>query len=106
MSGWVQSGIEAPGGATCARDLVRYVLLVCATCRTENVCQFYYCWLCGTQPFQGPPAPRDPDATAVRIDVGKLEARRAVVLAVMTERPAQRRKCKIADDVDAFLLAR
>ena len=95
---WVQSEIEASGGATCARDLVRYVF--CETCRTENVGQFNYCWFCGTQPF------RDPDATAVRIDVGKLEARRAVVLAAMAKRPGQRRKSKIGDDFDAFLLAR
>ena len=95
---WVQSGIEASGGGTCARDLVRYVL--CTACRAENVGQFNYCWFCGTQPF------RDPDATAVRIDVGKLEARRAVVLAAMAKRPGQRRKSKIGDDFDAFLLAR
>ena len=42
----------------------------------------------------------------MRIDVGKLEARRAVVFAAMPERPGQRRKSKIADDFDAFLLAR
>ena len=74
---WVQSGIEAPGGATCARDLVRYVL--CATYRTENTGHFNHCWFCGTQPFRGAPVPRDPDATAARIDVEKLESRRAVV---------------------------
>ena len=36
----------------------------------------------------------------------KLEARRAVVLAAMVERAGQRRKSKITDDFDAFLLVR
>ena len=70
-------------------------------CRTV-----YYCWSCGTQPFRGPHVPRDPDATAARIHVGELEARWAVVFAAMAERPGQRPKSKIADDFDAFLLAR
>ena len=82
-----------------------------STCVMRNVpngeCRtVYYCWSCGTQPFRGPHVPRDPDATAARIHVGKLEARWAVVFAAMAERPGQRPKSKIADDFDAFLLAR
>ena len=50
VRGWVQSGIEAPGGTTCARDLVRYVL--CATCNGEIVGYFFYYFrFCGTHTF-------------------------------------------------------
>ena len=41
-----------------------------------------------------------------RIDVGKLEDRRPVVLAAMAERLGQRRKSKIAGEFDALLRAR
>ena len=100
----MQSGIEPPGGETCARDLVRYVLG--PTCRTENVGHFDYCWFCGTQTFRGAPVPRDPDTTVVRINVGKREARRTAVFAAMAERPGQKQKSKLVDDFDALLLAR
>ena len=53
----------------------------------------------------GRPVPRNPEAPPVRIDAGKLENRRAMVLAAMAKRPGQRRKCKGADEFDAFLRA-
>ena len=90
--------------ASCARDLIRYVL--CATGRTENIVQFYYCWFCGTQPPSRPPVPRDPKAPLLRIDVGKLEDRRAVVFAAMGERPGQTRNSMIANKLDTLLRAR
>ena len=58
------------------------------------------------QSLRGTPIQRGPDTTAVQIDVGKLEARRGVVFAGMAERPGQKRKSKIAEYFDAFLLAR
>ena len=72
----------------------------------QSVGHFNYCWFCGTQTFAEAPVSRDPDTTAVRIDVEQLEACRAVVFAAMAGRPGQRRKSKVTDDFDAFLLAR
>ena len=46
----------------------------------------------------GQPIPRDPAAPIVRIDVEKLNARRATVRAMMAGRPGQRPKSKIADE--------
>ena len=81
--------------------LVRSVL--CSACRVEIIGRCNYCWNCGTRIYRGQPIPRDPAAPIVRIDVKKLNARRATVRAVMAGRPGQRRKSKIVDKFDAFV---
>ena len=78
---------------------------LCTKCYSSNVLQFNFCWHCGTPPYRGPPVPRDPRVPPVQIDLAKLRARRDAVLAGMAEQPGQQRKCKVADDLDAFLRA-
>ena len=78
---------------------------LCTKCYLSNVLQFNFCWHCGTPPYRGPPVPRDPRVPPVQIDLAKLRARRDAVLAGMAEQPGQQRKCKVADDFDAFLRA-
>ena len=56
--------------------------------------------------ISGTAGPTRSGAPPVCTDAGKLENRRAMVLAAMAERPGQRRKCKVADEFDAFLRAR
>ena len=78
---------------------------LCAKCCSPNVGQFNFCWHCGTPPCRGSPVPRDSRAQPVQIDRAKLRARRDDVLAGIAVRPGQQRKCKIADDFDAFIRA-
>lgn len=85
------------------RSCVRFVL--CAACSTENVALFNYCYACGVPPSRGLPVPRTPDASPVVIDVAKLQARRSQILAMMSGRRGQQRKCRVADEFDAFLLS-
>ena len=98
-----QRGGAAAGEATRTRGQIPGVR--CATCRSEKKDTFNFCSYCGTQPYRGPPVPRDPHAPPVEIDAENLHARRASILAKLEGRPGQQRKSKIADDFDALLLA-
>ena len=75
------------------------------TCPTDIVGQCKYCWTCGTQPYWGPPIPRDPAALMVGIDSDKLNARRATRRAMMAGGSGPRHETEIADEVDKITQA-
>lgn len=106
----VQSGSQNQSGrATLSRtdSHVRNLAWqgVCAKCRAPNVAQFNFCWHRDTPPYRGLPFPCDRRAQPVRTDAVKLQARRDEVLAGIAVSPGQQRKCKMADDLDAFIRA-
>lgn len=98
-----QDGGSPAGEATRTHARIQHVLRI--TCRSVNRDTFNVCSHCGAPPYRGPPVTRDPLARPVVVDIAKLQARRAAILAKMEGRSGQQRERKRADEFDAFLLA-
>ena len=78
---------------------------LCTECQEINLGSYTYCQSCRYTAYGGPPV-RQTAGAPVKIVDSKLQERVAEVLEAMVGKARPQRKCRVADNFDAFLRAR